>query len=222
MLRLAALLMILAHPAWSGAWPRDRGQWFVATSVELRGYAVADKVQDLSYYSSFYLEHGLTDRLTVGLNAGHGTSADTDVRAFLRMPVLSSGSRKLALELSVGKIDHKAYTGVGLQYGRGFEIAGRPAWFSVEGRVEHVVGQELAMDSKRQGKFDVTLGMTHANDVKSMVQVFNTEIDGTIYPTLATGLVVPLGGEFSLESGLLFDLIDGGRPGLKFGLWKAF
>lgn len=222
MLRLAALLMILALPAWSGAWPRERGQWFFATSVELRGYEVADKLEDLRYYASFYMEHGLTDRLTLGLNAGHGTSADTDVRAFLRLPVLSRGSRKLALELSIGKIDHKPYTGVGLQYGHGFEIAGRPAWFSVEGRVEHVVGEEFAMDSKRQGKFDVTLGLTHANDIKSMVQVFNTEIDGTIYPTLATGLVVPLGGEFSLESGLLFDLIDGGRPGLKFGLWKAF
>ena len=222
MLRLAALLIIIAHPAWSGAWPRDRGQWFLATSVEVRNYAIADRFQSLSYYSSFYMEHGLTDRLTVGLNAGHGSTADTDVRGFLRLPILGQGARKLALELSVGKIDHKPYTGIGLQYGYGFNVAGRSAWFSAEARIEHTLGEEASMQSKRQSKFDVTLGMTHLNDVKTILQVFNTEIDDVLYPTLATGLVVPLGGEFSLESGLLFDMIDGGRPGLKFGLWKEF
>ena len=75
----AGLLLALAGTeAAAGAWPRPKGETFVsiATRQTTGARTLIAAVQDIRSYSSVYIEHGLTDRLTIGLDAGMGRGSE--------------------------------------------------------------------------------------------------------------------------------------------------
>lgn len=220
MLRLAVLFSLTANIASAGAWPRDEGAWFLAIATELGGFNDLGHVSDVTVYNSFYAEYGLTASLTLGLHGGYGPAAELDTRLFFRLPVLQHDVHKLALELSVGQVDELNYSGIGLHYGRGITLGETSGWLSVETRIDHVFDNQKM--EVRQTKLDLTVGLTHKSGIQSMVQIFNTEIDDTLYSTLATGLVFPISDDFSVDTGVLFDLQNDRSPGIRIGFWHNF
>ena len=103
----AVLFALAATEAAAGAWPRPKGETFVsiATRQSTGARTLIGAVQDLHNYTSIYAEYGLTERLTVGLDAGHGSGPDEAVDAalvFARLPVWSPGEHKVAADLGFG------------------------------------------------------------------------------------------------------------------------
>ena len=87
------MLALAATEAAAGAWPRPKGETFVsiATRQSTGARTLIAAVQDIESYNSIYVEHGLTDRLTVGLDAGRATGPDETVDAalvFARLPIV--------------------------------------------------------------------------------------------------------------------------------------
>ena len=220
MLRLAMIFLSVCHTGPCRAMAARQGRVFTANSVELSGFRLDRDLMQTPYYSSSYIEYGLTRSLTLGLHVGHGSSSEIDARAFLRIPLSQTDPHRLAFELSTGMVGDTGYLGLGLQYGRGFALFERNGWITVEGRVD-MLSRERGMDY-RQGKLDVTLGLALPNGIKTMAQIFATETGGEIFASFAPGIAVPLWRRTTLEAGVLVDMTRGNDPGLKLGLWQEF
>ncbi|MDF0603994.1 hypothetical protein P1J78_25130 [Psychromarinibacter sp. C21-152] len=85
-LRIVLLILLAAGQAAGGAWPRGEGNTFAALSYTLSDEppAIGTSGFDPNGYLSLFVEHGRTDRLTFGLEAGR---ADTgDYKAFPGLP----------------------------------------------------------------------------------------------------------------------------------------
>ncbi len=220
MFRLAAIFALLAGSAWAGAWPREAGRGFVAVSSEFGGFDVAEDIGDLEVFNNLYLEYGLTERLTLGLDIGHKIGFDPNTRVFARLPLWQSAGQALAVEASLGVEGAVTLYALGLNYGRGFDLAGTPGWFGVDTRWVEAEGD--GAEFLRQTKIDVTAGLSFDNGVKAITQVFHTQVGDTAYSSLAPSLVVPITAQLQLQTGVLFDLQHGAAPVLKLGLWQDF
>ena len=220
MFRLAAIFMMLAGMATAGAWPRDKGSWFLATSTEISDLEVARRPGELSIFNNLYMEHGLTRSLTLGLDIGHSVGSDPDYRVFVRAPVLSRQGTYLSLEASLGRVDDLNYSAIGFGYGRGFTLGPNSGWFGLDTRLVRAEGP--GAEHLRQSKLDVTAGLTFADGLQAMAQVFHTQVSDTPYTSLAPSIVIPVGRRAKIQGGLLFDLRTPALPGVKIGLWREF
>lgn len=80
MLRLAMIIwLLLSCPALAGAWPRGKGNVFVASSTY---------VLPSGAYTGLYAEWGVTERLTLGLDLGRGVSGQDKAVAFVQAPLI--------------------------------------------------------------------------------------------------------------------------------------
>lgn len=220
MLRLACLFCLLASLADAGAWPRDQGRVFIASAVELKGFRFDRDLRSTPYFSSTYIEYGLPHSLTLGLHTGHGSTAELDARAFLRLPLSQSDPHRFAFEISAGQQTTNRYIGLGLSYGRGFKLWDRYGWLSVDTRMDFYTGKR--QQNYRQAKLDLTLGLTHPNGLKTMAQLFATETNNDIYASFASGLVIPVFKHLKLETTMIYDLTHESAPSLKMGFWQEF
>lgn len=223
MRRLAILfcLLLLAPLAHAGPWPREKGRIFLATSTEIGDFRLDERVLQSPFYSSLYLEYGLTDRLTLGAHGGYGSQADPDGRLFLRLPIGRHDTHRVAIEVTGGTAGwsgERPFYGLGLHYGRGFELWNRAGWFSAETRMEWQMGS----GRMKQAKLDLTLGLSFDNGVKPMVQLHATRIGTDLYARLVPGLAIPLWKNTTLDTGALIDLTHGKSTGVKIGLWQEF
>lgn len=220
MLRLVFLLLCYAPLAQAGPWPREKGTGFSANSMELTGLSLRNDLMQAPYYSSFYLEYGLSQSFTIGLHGGHGSSAPLAARAFVRLPLGKSDTHKFAAEISLGQEGESPFVALGLQYGRGLTLFQRPGWLSVESRFDF--GGPVNALTHRQTKLDITVGLSHPNGLKTMAQLFTTDIHGEFFARASSTLVIPLWQRTNLEAGFLYDLSHRQDPGLKLGIWQEF
>lgn len=99
LLAIVILGLASAPGADAGAWPRGRGKWFVSpgSRVEFGGNRPA-------VGPTLFLEYGLTDRLTLGVDAWTGTaSSDWQATGFVRLPLgRPEAPVRLAFSLGAG------------------------------------------------------------------------------------------------------------------------
>lgn len=220
MLRLAVIFSFCATLASAGAWPRDKGSWFLSTATEIGGFGTARRMSELTVFNNLYLEYGLTRSLTLGLDVGQSVGADPNTRVFVRLPLAQRQGKYLSLEASLGQVGGVHYTALGLGFGRGFTLGGTSGWLGVDTRQVQAEGPGATY--LRQTKLDVTAGLSFPSGVKAMAQVFHTRVAGATYTSLAPSVVLPLGGRRNLQGGVLIDLETPGPPGVKIGLWQEF
>jgi hypothetical protein len=143
---LALALALPAGEAAAGAWPRPRGETFLSfgQQVSTGARTLIAATQDIRSWTSVYAEYGLTDRLTIGLDAGTGLGQDERVGAalaFVRLPVWSPGEHRVAVDFGLGTLDSDAegrqtrYR-FGLAWGRGFEGRRGGGWLGMESSLE--------------------------------------------------------------------------------------
>lgn len=121
-MRFLGLLLLLPTLAHGGAWPRAQGETYTLLQ------ALAETGEDA--WIAFYAEHGLSDRLTFGIDVGAhvgamavpdpedlanglGPEGEGRARAFLRMPVTlpyvdPDGPWRFSVEGSLGADIHPA------------------------------------------------------------------------------------------------------------------
>lgn len=224
---LAVIFALLASMASAGAWPRDKGRWFLATSTQISGFGAARNLTQLELFNNLYLEYGLTQSLTLGLDIGQSIgfdptyhASDPNYRLFARLPLVERQGSRLAVEASLGKAGDQTYTAVGLNFGRGFTLGPNYGWFSVDTR--QVMAEGPGAEFLRQSKLDVTAGLTFASRLKAMAQVFHTQVGPDPYTSFAPSVVLPFGDRLKVQGGLIFDLQEPAPPGVKIGLWQEF
>lgn len=211
---LAAYLA--ASPALAGAWPRTKGEVFLAAATRV----VAARAEGpYSIYSNAYLEYGLGDRLTLGFDIGHGISGATKTIAFVQHPLpIRSDRHRFAAQIGVGQISGEVTLRPGFSYGFGFGHASGTGWFAIDS-----VAEIRLASGRTDYKSDITLGMSHGSRMKTILQVQTGLSHGDpSFIRLAPSLVIRTGARTHLELGMTRGLVGDHRTGLKLGFWRAF
>lgn len=226
---IAGLLIALAATeATAGAWPRPKGETFVslATRQSTGARTLIAAVQDIRSYNSIYVEHGLTDRLTVGLDAGQGRGPDEQVTAglvFARLPIWSPGDHKVAADLGFGLLED-GVDGVqtrvrsGLSWGRGFESRWGGGWLGMEASYEYrVPSGDSAV------KADFTAGLKPTDRWMTILQLQTGAYpDSDPIARLAPSVVRRIGPRTHLQAGGLAPLAGDDAWGATLALWFTF
>ncbi len=229
------ILAALAGPACAGAWPREKGSTFVSLShaVSTGTQTLLTPFMTISNYTGLYAEYGLTEKLTLGLDAGlGGNPADAETEAyevratavFLRYPVWSDDSgHRTAVQLGFGRITdsvHGDQTRLipALAWGYGFESRFGGGW----------AGIDASADIRQPSgevfwKADATLGLKPTERWMGILQ-----LQTGLYPDaeplvrFAPSVVRKLGPRLSLQLGGFAGLTGDDSLGAKAALWLSF
>ncbi len=219
MIRALACLLVAclaASPALAGAWPRAKGEVFLAAATRV----AATRVQGpYSVYSTAYLEYGLSDRFTLGLDIGQGISGASKRIVFLQHPLpIGSDRHRLAAQIGFGQISGQATLRPGLSYGFGFAHGGGSGWFAIDS-----VAEISLATGRTDYKSDITLGLSHGDRMKSIFQVQTGLSHGDpSFVRLAPSLVIRTGARTHLEIGMTRGLVGDHQTGFKIGFWRTF
>lgn len=216
---LLLVCQLCALPANAGAWMREKGKSFVATSFS------ATYFYDLT--QSTYIEYGLRDNLTLGADIatfhspfGLQTGSAT---LFLRFPLgVPTEQGRWAYELGAGAswagditVPHLK---AGLSWGRGFPRGDRQGWLAVDASLKWdfgLAGEEI--------KVDTTAGFDFSDFTTGMIQLFisgnSTGASASIAPSL---ILSPKGGKYRFQIGSEIPVDAPERTSIKFGLWRSF
>lgn len=209
------LLLGLAPQAVAGAWLRQKGTAFLALSGQV---TEPDETGLYGVDASLYAEYGLTERLTLGVDAGHDMLHFSKAVAFLRMP-LGPATRpiKLAVELGAGEVDEETALRPGLSIGRGITLWDLAGWLNADGRAALAGGGVLTLES------DLTFGLSVTDRAKIILQIqLGHPDDGRSYANFAPSFVYELRPGTHLELGFTQPLAGSDRRAVSLGLWRTF
>lgn len=218
---LARLILVLVLLPWlatavqGGAWPRAKGEGFLAASVTVEG---PDEFGLFHEDFSLFAEYGATKRLTFGVDLGGDSLRMSKAIAFLRRSLgPQSRETKLAVELGAGQVEGETALRPVLSVGRGFALGKRPGWLNADGRAILFGGGDTAYEA------DLTAGLSIGTRVKAIAQVqAGRPAQGRDYLRLAPSLVYETRPGTHLELGVTEPLSGGGERGIKLGLWRKF
>lgn len=217
---LAILMTLCAVPtAQAGAWLKEKGQSFASITV---GTNRASEVT-----LSYYLEYGLTEKTTVGLDIG-GYTNRMDAKngyaaVFMRRSLFASdGPHKYAYELGFGGLyqDDMMLPTVkaGLSWGYGFSHSAGNGWLNVEATYiyEPTLGQKIA-------KLDGTLGVDLTDLTTGIFELHFSQKDDATYGSFEPSLLIrPRRGPFNIKFGAEIPHDDIDKSAFKLGVWHRF
>ena len=211
-----ALTLLLPGLAAAGAWPREKGTGFASATSYLswaQDYTTWVSYAPAARYDTLYLEYGLTDRWTVGLDLGRSVSGGTKLVAFVRYPLGERLGIQIAPELGIGQIEGKTVIRPGLSLGKGVARGWAAADFAAELFPE---------TGNADAKLDLTLGM-NLGARRAMVQFQTGQQTGDeAFLRIVPSVTTPLGKRFDLELGVSYGVLGDTSMGLKLGLWTEF
>jgi hypothetical protein len=213
----------------AGAWPREKGTTFLSF-----GHAASTGTTTLltpdfqiNNYTSVFAEYGLTESLTIGLNAGFGGDDDYSVQAgyvFARYPVWSDDSgHRVGAEIGFGLIDdepdgRQRRVIPGLSWGYGFESRWGGGWAGIE------ASADFRMPSGDTAwKADVTLGIKPTDNWMAILQVQNGLYpDAEALVRVAPSVVRRIGARAHVQIGGFAGLVGDDSIGGKVAVWLSF
>ncbi len=213
------LTVLIAGSAEAGAWPRGDGNVFLSFGRTTSIAAPPDVLQGKDL--SLFLEYGLTDDLTAGLDMSTGDNGRTATGfVFARHPILQDFTDKpVAVTLALGIEDQDNGVSVpllraGLSWGRGLE----KGWLAIDTFYTTAPnGQHTSWKS------DVTLGGRFGDRVKGIIQLqTGTSTSGELYTKFAPSAVVTVFQGIDVELGAIQPIAGNGDPQIKLGFWLSF
>lgn len=215
-LTLAVVLVLgLASGAVAGAWLREAGAVFLDMSGEV---TEPDEYGLYGMDARLYAEYGLTERLTLGVDAGHDMLRVSKAIAFLRMPLRPKARQtKLAVELGAGRVGEISALRPGLSVGRGIQLWDRNGWLNADGRAVLAGGGAMSLET------DLTVGLSITDRAKIILQIQAGQPDtGRGYAKFAPSVVYEAKPGTQLQLGVTQPLAGGDRRGVSLGLWRTF
>lgn len=228
-----ALAFALPAAAEAGAWPRGRGETFLSFGQQLSTGATTllGAATDIRSWSSVYAEYGLTDRLTVGLDAGLGQGEDQRVEAvlvFARLPVWSPGEHRVAVDFGLGTVaetdaERQTRLRLGVAWGRGI-AEGSPGWLDGGGWLGVESSAELREPAGEVAvKADFTAGWKPNDRWMVIAQVqtgYYPDAGGIV--RLAPSVVRRLSVRSQLQLGATAEVVGEPALGLSGAVWFSF
>lgn len=215
----ACLMAFCASQCAAGAWPRAEGSAFVSLSHRVGISTTYPLTTPLTQYTALFFEYGLTDRLTLGIDAGRSVSGASKMVLFAGWPVLQTDAgHVVGVELGLGQIEGEIVFRPALSYGYGFQRRGLSAWIAIDGAAEM-----LPDKSDADFKLDLTYGLAWPSGIKAYTQLQTGQPhDEDPFARIAGAVVLPnrlgISTEFAVEYGLYGD----DSLQFKFGLWREF
>ncbi|MFK7763663.1 MAG: hypothetical protein AB8B62_10400 [Roseobacter sp.] len=230
---VALILAIASAPAaQAGAWLREKGKGFLATSFQT--------TRNNGNEISIYAEYGLSDRITLGLDSTYDTDLLNYVQGtgpmvssleelpqgsgvvFMRFPLgPTDGIHKWAFHVGAGaryiEGEFLKAAELGLSWGRGIQLGDRYGWVNVDSSIN-----AAESPGETRTKLDGTVGLGITPKTKVMLQMFNTFVAAASYNKIAPSLLYAPGkGKLTFQIGSEY-LLNGGDASLKVGLWLNF
>lgn len=218
---LAAILSLsathAAERAHAGAWPREEGETFLA----LGGIAtLEDGATSARYDPTLYAEHGVTDRLTLGIDGYAGDAETGSLFVWGRLPLPSGAGgdvRAVSAGLGTTRLSdggHAAAGRIGLHWGRGWD----DGWLALDAQAQ------LGTDRQaRRTKAEATWGRRLTPQWSGLLQgeIGHGPDDGT--QARAGGSVLRhVTPGFDIRAGLNHALAGGRDTGLTLEGWWRF
>ncbi|MEQ9695078.1 hypothetical protein [Shimia sp. SDUM112013] len=217
MVRLFLFLCVCAVPLNAGPWSRGAGNSFVSLSYETPFKTPAD-----TGYASLYIERGLDDVWTLGLDAGSDLRDTRFAFLFLKRPIQrADGPYKLSWEAAVGAaqlFNQSALTvRSGLSFGRGTRWFQRDGWATLD--LYYTLAPEHAV---WWSKAEVTAGLDLTDRTKLLLQATaeQTSFGGAFHSVGLAGAVRLRPGLHLLTGVIAKD--HAASPVLKVGFWHEF
>ena len=216
---LGLWVVLLSGPgAQAGAWPKQKGSAFVSMTSR---FSWPQDIEQLKLnpkgegYHTFYMEYGLTDKITIGLDMGHSVSGASKTLGFARYPLRSKDKGpRISGALGFGKIGEETVIRPALHLGWGL----KKGWFTIDTMAEY------HFDSGNTDyKLDVTWGRNLKKDRKLILQVQTGQQAGDHgFVRFAPSYVMPTGRRLKVETGATWGLVGDSSMGIKLGLWTEF
>lgn len=227
---LAALLLVIAgSQAVAGAWPRGKGNTFLSVShaMSTGTQTILTPLLDLRSYTSLFAEYGLTDKFTVGLDAGRGGNNGTYANSaivFGRYPVWASDSgHRLAVDFGIGSISDpvdgsQTRLRPGIAWGYGFDTRWGGGWLGIESSLEY---RKPSGDTAFKG--DITAGYKPTDNWMLILQVQTGHYPGSEpLVRIAPSVVRRLSEKFHLQFGGFAGVQGDDSIGGKAAIWASF
>ncbi|MFU1477187.1 hypothetical protein ACM25N_05565 [Roseovarius sp. C7] len=218
MTRLILILICLSGMAHAGPWPRAPGTGYLSASTT---YFDAETYADPLSYSTIYLEYGLSDRFTIGLDLGQNDLGAYKAIAFASTPLMAGylGDRlQISAELGAGMVINREALRAGLHLGRGGRVWGDTSgWIAWENLAIFTTGHRPRITS------DLTLGLQANDRTKLIMQLQSGVTPGEpAYVRLAPSIVWQRKPGHHLELGVSAGLENTEDYSLKLGVWREF
>ncbi|MCT4556238.1 MAG: hypothetical protein N4A53_16270 [Pelagimonas sp.] len=210
--------LLTAETAAAGAWPKQKGSGFASVATR---FSWPQDIEALKLnpkgegYHTFYLEYGLTDQITIGLDMGHSVSGASKTLGFARYPLRSKDKGpRISAALGFGKIGGETVMRPALHLGWGL----KKGWFTIDTMAEYHFGS-----GDTDYKLDVTWGRNLKKDRKLILQMQTGQQAGDHgFVRLAPSYVRPMGKRLKVETGVTWGLVGDSSMGIKLGLWTEF
>jgi hypothetical protein len=222
MYRAAALALVwlgTGQGASAGAWAQEQGDVFLSFGGNVALFEGATR--PVHYDPTLYVEYGLTDRVTVGID-GHTADA-TEVFngfAFVRLPLgPTEGRSRLAFSLAGGAseipgLSLETVARIGLHWGYGLDRG----WLSAD--VTTVLGLSVG---EQEGKVEITWGREVLDRWTGLVQ-FQSGIGfaGDTYAKVTPSVLFAVSEATQLRAGFVQALTGDGGSALMVEVWTRF
>ena len=214
------ILALTTNSLFAGAWPRGKGNVFVAANAELT-WPDGRTIELPDIYGGTYLEFGLSQRITLGLDLGSSDATRPDrlksvgfVRYTLTTP---DAPYQFAIDAGAGRFLGETVARLGGSLGTGFTSFDRQSWVSIDLHT---------LRSTTSGNHATTLDATYGVSMKrgkimgqlSGFQAFDRTQSVSFTPSFA----YDLGKGRHLEIGVRIGLKEKPDPALKIGIWQEF
>lgn len=212
---------LAASSAHAGAWLREKGSSFTSFSLSTSWFR--------DTRSSSYMEFGITQTSTVGIDLGLSRNQNGKKLAygtlFLRRALgASNGPNTWAYEVGLGATYGGAGTEAlphfktGLSFGRGINLKGRGGWIAADAAVLWGLQED-----NHVAKLDTTIGLNFNDNLSGILQLNLAHQEGETFSYFEPSFVIrPGDGGLKLQIGLITPLDDASNTALKLGLWHEF
>lgn len=216
---LCLALCWASSAAHAGAWLREQGTGFASLSFGISQFSETT--------NALYLEYGLSDSTTIGLDISAFTNSQ-NVRnglgtLFFRRALGSAQNRnKFAYEIGLGGLwgndMQLPVVKTTLSWGTGFEQNGSTGWMTMDLSYVHEprMGQDII-------KLDGTLGLALNPMLTGLIQFTLSGQDDDAYGAVEPSLLFrPKGRAFDIKIGAEIPYGETEKTALKLGLWRRF
>ena len=215
MWRLLICFILLGTITEAGPLPREKGEVFLALSVQAPRLTSTD-----SLYGNIYTEMGIGNELILGLDAGGDGFSMSKIVGFLRWPdKKKTGRLKVAYDFGIGQIDNRFAVRSGISAGGGFDLGqNRSGWAVLDMRTAIFDFTGLV-----NTEIDATLGASLNPDLKIIFQL-QGGLPALELPYLraAPSAIYQIKPNHHIEVGLVAGVLYEKGTQIKLGFWRQF